>query len=227
MRSRVLSTLVGAGLLGLAFSISSAQAGTILVFGQDGTSNQFIATNNGLAGAAGGTTLSASNIAVTITGIDNALPMPLGFPQGFFNLSATSVSNATVNSAGQITQDFSGSFWLTSLAGGGTDYLSGAFSDAVFGSGAGLVMTASGPLGVPTFASDVISALGQMRAVSLSFTSVTPPEFVTADQTLGAFTSSVSGNFSGAPEPASLVLLGVGVTGLIVLRYGCKRTANA
>ena len=184
----------------LALSMSSAQAGTILVFGQDGISDQFTATNTGLAGSAGGTKLSAVGIPVTVTGIANAVSMPAGFPDAYFNLSATSVSNATVVGGSEITQDFTGSFSITSLPGGGVNYLSGTFADAVFGSGSGLGMTASGPAGVPTFTSSVISTLGQMRAVSLSFTSVTPPAFVTAEQTLGGFTANVSGSFSGAPS---------------------------
>ncbi len=230
MRSRVFSTFVGAGLFALALSLSSAQADTILVFGQDGTTNQFTATNDGSPGFAGGTTLSAVNIPVTITGIDNASTMPASFPDAFFNLSASSVSDARVNGSGEITQDFSGSFWINSASGGGgTNYLSGTFCDAVFGEGTGLVMTASGILGVPTLASDVISALGQIRAISLSFTSVTPPAYVTCDCTLSAFCSSVSGDFSASsvPEPASAILLGIGVSWVLLLRRRSKRTAVA
>jgi hypothetical protein len=228
MRSRGFRTIVGAGLFALVLSMSSARAGTILVFGQDGTANQFTATNDGSTGAAGGTTLAAVDIPVTITGLANAVALPASFPDAFFNLSAASVSDATMDGSGQITQDFSGSFWITSSAGGGgTNYLSGTFSDAVFGSGTGLVMTASGPLGVPTLTSGVITSLDQMRAMSLSFTNVDPPAFLTVEQTLGAFTSSVSGNFSGVPEPGSLVLLVFGFSGVCVYRFRSQRVAAA
>ncbi len=225
---RVFSTLVGAGLVGLALSMSNAQAGTILVFGQDGISNQFTATNNGSTGLAGGTTLSAIDIQVTITGIANSAPLPGSFPTAFLDLSAMSTSNAEMDGSGHITQEFSGSFSITSLAGGGgTNYLSGTFSDAVFGSGTGLVMTSSGSLGVPTFTSDVIGALGQTRAISLSFTNVTPSAYITGYETLGAFTSSVSGNFSAAvSEPASPALLGIGMTALFAFRRLVKRNRS-
>ena len=56
--------------------------------------------------------------------------------------------------------------------------LSGVFVDTVFGNGTGLTLTGSGPVGVPTLTSDVISALAQPRALSLSFTDVTPEAFI-------------------------------------------------
>jgi hypothetical protein len=228
MRSRVFSALLGLGFVGLAFSMASAQAGTILVFGQSGTSDQFTATNNGATGLSGGTTLSAENIAVTVTGMANVVPLPASFPQAYFNLSATSDSNATLDGAGHITQEFNGSFSITSgVNGTGMNYLSGKFFDAVFGSLTGLTMTASGPAGVPTLTSDAIGDLGQSRAISLSFTNVNPPAIITGNMTLGAFTSNVSGSFSAVPEPGSLALLCPGVIGLFALWRRSRRARGA
>jgi hypothetical protein len=227
MRSRVFSAILGVGAAGLVLPPLSVQAGTILVFGQTGITNSFTATDDGSNGASGGTKLSAVDIDVTITGIANSQPLPGSFPTAFFDLSAVSTSNAVTDGAGHITEAFSGSFSITSLAaGGGTNYLSGTFVDILFGSGTGLTLTGSGAA-IPTFTSDVIDALAQTRAISLSFTNVTPSAFVTGNNTLGAFTSNVSGNFSAAtvPEPAPIALLGIGVTGLLAFRGFFKKTS--
>ena len=225
MRRKLLSAVLGVGLIGLAHPMSSALAGTILVFGQNGISNNFTATTNGSTGVAGGTELSAVDIAVTITGIDNSNPLPGSFPSAFFSLSATSTSNAMTDGSGHITENFTGSFSITEMTGGaGVNYLSGSFKDTLFGIGAGLTLTGSGPLGIPTFTSDVITALAQMRALSLSFTNVSPSATVTPNMTLGDFTSNVSGNFSAAsvPEPGSIVLVGIGLTGFLAIRRFLK-----
>ena len=227
MRGRAFFSLAVAGLIALAIPMSGAHGGSILVFGQNGTNSELTATNTGSPGAAGGTVLSAVDIPVTITGIAGSAPA--GFPEAFFNLSASSVTNA-VPFQGKIVQDFSGTFSITSLDGGGTNYLSGSFNDAVFGAGSALGLTSSGAA-LPTFSSAVISTLDDPRGISLSFSNVTPPAYIASEQTLGAFTSNVSGNFSASiPEPSSLILLASGSMPLLLVqlrRRSRKRVAAA
>ncbi len=217
MHSRVISSLLGVCLAGLALTSSDARAGTILVFGQTGANapDLFTATRSGSS-----TTLSALDIPVTITGINNSQSLPASFPSAYFDLTATNTNAATLVD-GQIFQDYSGSFAITSGTGKtGVNYLSGTFSDSVFGSGTGLTLTVSDawpnlPGESVAFTSDVISTLGLPHAMSFAFTNVTPAASI-ADNTLDSMLSNVAGSFSAIPEPSSVILLGIGV-GLVVL----------
>jgi len=217
MHSRVILSFLGVCLGGLALPMSELTAGTILVFGQSGVNapDLFIASRSG-----GTTMLSAVDIPITITGINNAHALPASFPDAFFDLSATNTNAATLVN-GQIVQDYSGSFAITSgMHGTGTNYLSGKFSDSVFGSGTGLTLTASDAWPnaageTVSFTSEVITLLGPPHAISFAFTNVTPSASI-ADGTLDSMASNVAGSFSSTPEPNSVILLGLGV-GLVVL----------
>ena len=190
------------------------------MFGQLGNTNAFTATNNGATGIAGGTTLSAVDIKVVIDAIAAAAPSPPFV--AYLNLQGVSDSNVVMDALGHLTQNFDVNFKITSLAGGaGVNYLSGQFDDSVFGNGTGLTMTATG-LPISAFTSDVIGVLGQPRAVSMSFTDVSPAVQVTNDS-LSSFTSSISGTFSAVPEPTSMALLGIGIAWHLAFR---RRAAN-
>ena len=217
-------------------SATMASADTILVFGQNGIQNNFHATNNGLGGSAGGTTLSAVDISVTISGILNDAPLPPSFPNAYFDLHAVS-NDAAITSGGHVQQDYTGTFSITSLTGGaGVNYLSGTFQEVdytaggatVFGAGASLVLSAS-DTGVPSFTSDVIGYTYGHRGISLSFVNVTPSAHLTGpvgDLTIAAFNSSVSGNFSAVPEPSSFALLGLGGIGMAFAAVRRRRLAK-
>jgi hypothetical protein len=203
MRARFFPAFLSAGLIGLALSgpLPGAKATTILAFSQNGISNTVTGTNNN----AGTTTITSSGTSVSVSGIDAAISTPFN---AFLNLSATNISTAVL-SAGSVTQHFQGSFSITSNANGtGTNYLSGTFTDSVFGAngGTGLTLTAAQPPGSVTFTSGVIPDLLLPRAISLSFTNVTPAVGIT-NNSLSSFSSSVSGNFSATaavPEPATI-----------------------
>jgi len=185
-----------------------ATAGVILSFGQVGGAATITGTANG---AGTSTTITGTDVMITVTGIDAALGVPFN---AFLTLNATSTSSALLV-AGHVIQAFSGTFTITSLAGGGgTNFLYG---------GTSLTLSAAQPPQSLSFTSDVIPDLGTPTAMSLAFAGVTPPAHITGT-TLASFSSSVSGTFSAntthkVPEPASLALLGLAMLALaMVLR---------
>ena len=202
-----------------ALPIPAADASVLLIFGQTGTGDTVTGTRTGSS-----TTITSST-SVDIDEIDAASIMtPIS---ATFTLSATNSGPATT-SGGEITQHYNGTFSITS---GATNFLSGTFSDAVFGSGGALTLSASNPSPTQsvTFTSNVIapSLISAFdRAMSLSFTDVSPSAaIVPGTGTLRSFTSDVSGDFSSAvPEPSTWAMMLIGFGGLGYAAYRKTKT---
>jgi hypothetical protein len=204
-----------------ALPIPAADASVLLIFGQTGLGDTVTGTRTGTS-----TTITSST-SVDITEIDAAVvpPPPI---LATFTLSAANSGTATM-SGGEITQHYSGSFSITS---GATNFLSGTFADAVFGSGGALTLSASNPSSTQSvsFTSNVIapSLIGAFdRAMSLSFTDVGPPAAIVAG-TLRSFTSDVSGDFSSSvPEPSTWAMMLLGFAGLGYVGFRKARARSA
>jgi hypothetical protein len=203
--------LLAATALALA---TPASATIVLNFGQISGSNTIVATTN-LADTQ--TTITGTDVAINVT-------QDLGGFLGpaIFNLSATS-TDAAVAIGSSVLQHYAGSWQITSgLGGTGTNYLSGTFTDALFGTGPSLTLSVGAPPDTITTTSDQIPSidLGLPEAISLSFTNVIPPVGI-AGTTLAGFASGIAGNFSATPvsEPGAFALLGVGLLGLGLVRH--------
>ena len=207
----VASALVLAG----ALTGGSAMADTILVFGQLGTSQTITATVNG---AQTQTTIVGTDIPIEISAFGAAAPAtPFS---GFLDLNLFSTGAASAPVPGTVLQMFSGSFSFNSLANNtGTNYLSGTFTNAVFGSGSAMTISGSEPSFSVAFSSGVLTTLGSPRAISFSFTNVLPAASIVGT-TLAGFQSNVSGNASAfnVPEPGTIALIGAALLGLGVTR---------
>jgi PEP-CTERM motif-containing protein len=185
-------------------SIPAADAAVLLIFGQTTTADTVTGTRSGAS------TTITSDSTVEITAINATVVTPFS---ATFTLTATNTGPASLVGTGPgITQDYSGTFSITN---GPINYLSGTFSDAVFGSGGALTLSASSvsPGESVSFTSNVIASnliTAFDRSASLSFTDVSPPLSI-VNHTLRGFSSDVSGDFSATvPEPSTWAMMGIG-----------------
>jgi hypothetical protein len=200
---------------------AAAMASQITAFGQTSSSNTLTAATNAMNTI---TTFTEKNALIDLTQLLGLGPMN----NVFFNLSAASI-DAAVTVGPAIIQHYSGNFCISTAADcGGTDILSGVFTDAAFGAsgGTGLTVQVSDPPDTLTLLSDLIPATKLDTPDSLNFAlSALSPKLHIVGDTIAGFTASIAGNVSAVaavPEPAALAMLGVGLIGLTAVR----RTRN-
>ena len=191
----------------------------VISFGQASGTNTVTATAN-----AGGTATTIVITDATVL-IDQLLgivtPPAIG---AFMDLTATSI-DAAVGVGPALLQHYSGTFCIASAAGcAGTVDLQGTFSDAAFGlqTGDQLSVNVASPPDTLALSSGVIPAADLLppSSFTVAMSNVTPALNLD-NATLGSFTASFAGTADAStavPEPASLLMLGVGMLALGYVR---------
>jgi hypothetical protein len=198
----------------LALTTPALAGANLITFAQTSNTNQVVATTNV---ADTQTTLTVNDAAVSIGQFIAGAPPATSF----LDLHAASVDPATtVLSA--VIQHYSGSFCITSaIACGGTNILSGTFSDAAFGAlgGPGLVVNVNSPPDTLALSSSLIPAneLASPSAFGLTFTNLSPPLAILGT-TIAGFNATFAGDASASTpavvEPSSIAILGLGLVAL-------------
>jgi hypothetical protein len=199
-----------------ALAAAPAHAVSIVQFSQIGSADTVVATDNGTT-----TTITATNAPENVS---QDIGGYLG--NAFLTLTATSI-DAAVQFGAAVAQHFSGSFSLTSQAGGGINILSGTFIDAALGAGPALGITIGAPPDTLSLTSSIIPVNQLQEPVGVGFTLTDVNPVVGIDgATLAGFHSTIAGNVSAnevidTPEPRSLAILGAGLVamGLVGKRW--------
>jgi len=198
------------GLAALLASAAPALAGPIQLsaFGQTSALNTIFATANGAQ-------TQTHIVASTAISFTQLLGQVTPF-NAFFKLDATS-NDAAQTAFGLVVQHFDGMFCLTSAANcGGTNILTGTFSDAAIGAlgGPGLVVNVNNPPDDLLLTSAVINAskLQEPNTFNLGFSNL-QPALAKCGTTICSFAASFAGTVSSTavPEPPALALLGIGL----------------
>lgn len=203
------------------FSITTPSLAQNVTFAQFTQQSSALVVNHSNTGTANA--LSVVNAPVNFVVQSFGTP---GIYSALLNIQALSSAPVT-NTGPQFEQvGWTGSYSFTS---GTTNYLTVNFSDAilnVIGLGGSGSMFRTSPLGLSIDYTSNFLDLSQLVAAdfAIAFSAITPPYNIEANGLASRYQSNIAGTFAGesgaVPEPSAwaMLLMGFGLTGLIVRR---------